>query len=82
MDWKILIAAFTCAFTTIGHFAIGSKEFLVPMLNSNFDDVPKKVMHSVFHYVSVFLILSTVVLMVTGFGVDSEFNNKTLVAYL
>ncbi len=70
MNWMILVAGFVGGFTTIGHFLIGSKQFLSPMLESQFDLVPKKVMHSVFHYVSVYLIFSTTTLLLVGFGVD------------
>ncbi len=51
MNWMITIAGFVGLFTTIGHFAVGSKSFLKPMLEASFDDIPKKVMHCVFHYV-------------------------------
>jgi magnesium-transporting ATPase (P-type) len=62
MNWYIIIAGLIGALTTIGHFAMGSKEFLRPMLEASFDPVPKKVMHCVFHYVSAYLILSSIAL--------------------
>ena len=68
MNWMITIAGFVALFTTIGHFAVGSKSFLKPMLEASFDDIPKKVMHCVFHYVSAYLIVSTVALLLIGFG--------------
>ena len=39
-----------------------TSSYLKPVLNSDADIVPKKVMQSVFHYMSVFMILSTLVL--------------------
>jgi len=69
MNWFITIAGLISAFTTVGHFFIGSREFLKPMLEAPLDPVPKKVMHCVFHYVSAFLILSTISLLGIGFGV-------------
>jgi hypothetical protein len=68
MNWLIFISGLIAAFCTVGHFAIGSKQYLVPMMQSSFDDVPKKVMHCVFHYVSVVLVLSTLFLLATGLG--------------
>ena len=68
MNWFILIAGVVSAFTTLGHFAVGSKQFLKPMLEASFDPVPKKVMHCVFHYISAYLILSTLSLLAIGFG--------------
>jgi len=68
MNLFILIAGILAAATTAGHFAVGSKQFLAPMLNAEFDPVPKKVMHCLFHYVSVYLILSTLALLGAAFG--------------
>jgi len=41
---------------------MGKNSYLKPVLDSGIDLVPKKVMQSVFHYVSVFLVLSTLIL--------------------
>ncbi|MBT7788345.1 MAG: hypothetical protein HN757_05645 [Calditrichaeota bacterium] len=82
MKLMILIAGFAAGFTTIGHFFIGTKQFLSPMLESEFDQVPKKVMHCVFHYVSVFLIASTAVLLLDGFGVDLGGDTILLVRFI
>lgn len=68
MNGYILTAAILALMTTLGHFAVGSKQFLLPMLRADFDRVAQKVMHSVFHYVSVFLILSTLALFVVALG--------------
>ena len=68
MNWLVLISGLVAGFCTIGHFAIGSKQYLQPMLQATFDDVPKKVMHCVFHYVSVYLVLSTIFLLAVGLG--------------
>lgn len=68
MNWFVLAAAIFAAMTTLGHFIVGSKEYLSPMLNSSMEPVPKKVMQAVFHYVSVFLILSTFALFAVALG--------------
>ena len=39
MNWFVIIAGSVCAFTTIGHFAMGSKEFLKPMLQAELGTV-------------------------------------------
>jgi hypothetical protein len=72
MNWFVLGAGIFAAFTVIGHFTMGSKNFLNPMLQASFDNVAKKVMHCVFHYISAFLILSAVALFLVGFGVLSD----------
>ena len=62
MNYFIFISALIALVAIIGHFTMGRKEYLKPVLNSDADIVPKKVMQSVFHYMSVFMILSTLVL--------------------
>ncbi len=82
MNWFLFIAGVFGAFTTIGHFLVGSKSFLKPMLEASFDDVAKKVMHCVFHYISAYLILSTLVLLFTGFGFDFGSDFTLLVKFI
>jgi hypothetical protein len=48
MNWMILISGLAAGFVNLGHFTVGSKDFLNPMLQADFDDVPKKVMHGSF----------------------------------
>lgn len=62
MNFFILISAIISLAAVIGHFAIGRKDYLIPVLSSDIDIIPKKVMLSLFHYMSVFMILSTVIL--------------------
>jgi hypothetical protein len=78
----ILISGLAAGFVNLGHFTIGSKNFLRPMLQADFDDVPKKIMHCVFHYVSVYLILSFIVLMAIGLGFSFGTADKLLVKFI
>ena len=82
MNLFVIIAGSVCAFTTLGHFAIGSKDFLKPMLEAEFEPVPKKVMHCVFHYISAYLILSTLALLGIGFGVIAGEGTAFLVRFI
>ncbi|MDY6881570.1 MAG: hypothetical protein V2J25_05210 [Desulfatiglans sp.] len=82
MNWHISIAGFIALFTTIGHFAIGNKQFLRPMLETSFDPVAKKTMHCVFHYVSAYLILSSVALLLIGFNVWPSNGTNTLILFI
>ena len=82
MNWLIFISGLFAGFCTLGHFAVGSKQYLKPMLQSSFDEVAKKVMHCVFHYVSVFLVLSTVVLLAVGLGYGFGQNSTVLVKFI
>ena len=82
MNWFILISGVVCAMTTIGHFAVGSRDFLAPMLAASIEPVPKKVMHCGFHYVSAFLILSSVFLLGIGSGVIRSDGASLLVRFI
>ena len=68
MNGYIMIAGVFALGTVLGHFMVGSKQFLTPMLEAPIDPVPKKVMHCVFHYVSTYLILSASALLIIGSG--------------
>ena len=81
MNIYVIISGFLALFTTIGHFTMGSKLYLKPMLKSDFDEVPKKVMHSAFHYVSVFLITSTLMLLGYGFEIFTP-GNEMLIKFI
>jgi hypothetical protein len=66
MNPLIVSAGIIALITTAGHFTAGRQMYLKPLLASDMDEVPKKVLHCVFHYVSTFLILSTLALFVSG----------------
>ena len=82
MNWPIFIAGLGAVFITLGHFAAGSKLYLKPMLQASFDDVPKKVNHCVFHYVSVYLVLSAIFLLLIGIGYNNQADNSWLVKFI
>jgi len=63
MNYFILISALIALVAFIGHITMGRKEYLKPVLDSDIEIVPKTVMQSLFHYMSVFMVLSTVILL-------------------
>lgn len=63
MNYFIFFSALIAFVAIIGHLTMGRKEYLLPVLNSDIDIVPKKVMQSLFHYMTVFLVLSTIILL-------------------
>lgn len=77
MNWLIITSGVVALLTTVGHFMVGSRKFLRPMLEATFDPVAKKVMHCVFHYISAFLILTTATLLGVGSGMI-EFQGSTI----
>lgn len=62
MNYFILISAILALMAVIGHFTIGRKEYLKPVLDSNIDIIPKKIVQCLFHYMSVFMLFSTIIL--------------------
>jgi hypothetical protein len=77
MNYLILLAGVFASLATIGHFVIGNKDFLKPVMNSDIDEIPKKVMQSLFHYMSVFMILSAVILVAISMGQKLIFENTS-----
>jgi len=82
MNLLLIGAGIICSMTTLGHFIVGSKLYLKPMLDASFDQVAKKVMHCVFHYVSVYLILSSIVLLLRGFNIQVFNISEMLVKFI
>jgi hypothetical protein len=82
MNWLILISGLFALFATIGHFTIGIKSFLGPMMDASFAQIPKKVMQSVFHYVSVFQVLSSVALLSVGLGFGFGLSSTLLIWFI
>ncbi len=82
MNWFIFIAGVIAAMATVGHFTVGRRDFLKPLLDAPIDDVPKKVMHCVFHYISVFLVMSTLALFAVGIGVKFKSGYTLLVDFI
>lgn len=82
MNWLLMISGFIAAFCTVGHFVIGGKTFLQPMLKASFDEVSKKVMHCVFHFISIDFILATIVLLAAGFGFTFGMDVTLLIKFI
>ena len=72
MNFPLLIAAVVTSMACAGHFTIGSKSFLKPVLeHQEIGIIPRKVMHSLFHYMSAWMLISAVLLW--GFVFDYAF---------
>ena len=63
MNYFIFVSAILSLAAVIGHLTMGRKDYLLPVLDSEIDIVPKKVMQSLFHYMTVFMVLSTLILL-------------------
>lgn len=65
----LYVAAYLSLFMFIGHIFFGMPWYLKPMLKSSLENVPKTVMHAVFHYVTVFMFLSAVALIISAHSI-------------
>ncbi len=75
MNYFILTSGILASLATIGHFAVGTNDFLKPVLNSDIDEIPRKVMQSLFHYMSVFMALTSVILLAISMGENLIFEH-------
>jgi len=75
----VLIAGIIAAMATLGHFTAGNKLYLKPFLACDLDPLPKNVILSVFHYISVFQVLSSFMLIMIGIRGDECLYDPTLV---
>lgn len=82
MNNSLVLAGVLGALATMGHFGVGYKRFLKPVLRANIDPVAVKVMSSLFHYMSVFMVLTTVLLLAFGFGDPLFFRSPNDVVWL
>lgn len=75
MNYFIFTSGVLASLATIGHFVAGTKNYLKPVMNSTIDLIPRKVMQSLFHYMSVYMILTSVVLLSVSMGGKLIFEN-------
>ena len=77
MNYFVLLSGIVALLATIGHFTIGYQKFIKPVLKSDVEIIPKKVMLSIFHYISVFQVLSTFILIAVATGNCRAFENPS-----
>lgn len=69
MNVQLFIAGIMALFIVVGHFAVGIRIYLRPLLEADLDPVVKATMQCVFHYLSAFLSLSALFLLLSASGV-------------
>jgi hypothetical protein len=82
MNIWLIVSGVLALFVVVGHFSMGRKNYLKPMLDASFDGIAKRVMQSVFHYISVNLVLMTILLLAAGFGLDIQGGSAVLVKFV
>jgi hypothetical protein len=81
-NWYLVASGFLAAFCSVGHLAMGGKMFLKPMMEASFNEVPKKAMHCVFHFITVDFVLATIVLLAAGFRLTFGHGPSLLVVFI
>ncbi len=76
------IAAVICLCACVSHFYFGYRRQVVPMLESPFDLDAKTSLVTTYHGVSVFLSLSTLVIIACAFEVISSMHGFGLVLFI
>ncbi|TLX77055.1 hypothetical protein E9993_05060 [Labilibacter sediminis] len=66
MNVYSLIAGIIAIMATLGHFTVGAKRYYKPFINTQMDGVVKGTFQCLFHYVSVFMTLSSFMLVMIG----------------
>ncbi|MBK3516005.1 hypothetical protein [Carboxylicivirga marina] len=79
MNTMVLMAGILAGLATLGHFTAGSKLYLKPFLACDLEPIPKNVILSVFHYISVYQILSSLVLVMVGINFENCMHDPTMV---
>lgn len=82
MNFYLLIAGLIAAMTSIGHLTYGRRRFLKPMQAADFDPLAKAVMHCIFHYMSVFLVVSSLLLISCGFEAVSQMQSFGVLLFI
>jgi hypothetical protein len=82
MNQMIILAGAASLLTTVGHFTLGYKMYVKPMLKAEMDPIAKRVMLSVFHYMSVFLTLATISMLWLGYMIRPGMRFNLLFLFL
>ena len=82
MNPFFIAAAIIGLLTCLGHVTYGSKQYLLPILSSDLTPAVKAVLHCIFHFVSVFLVLSCMVLAACGVDVIANMQGFGLVLFV
>ncbi|MEZ9821598.1 hypothetical protein AB4238_13390 [Shewanella sp. 10N.286.45.A1] len=82
MNIYFLLAGILAALTSIGHLTYGKRRFLGPMQQADFEPVAKTIMYCVFHYISIFLLLSALILLACAFEAVSQMQSFGMLAFI
>ncbi|MCK8046694.1 hypothetical protein MSG37_17535 [Shewanella sp. 1CM18E] len=82
MNIYLLIAGLIALATSVWHLTYARKQFLMPMLHADFDATAQVIMRCVFHYVTVFLLLSSFVLLACAFAAIAQMQSYGMLIFI
>lgn len=82
MNYFFIAASFMGLMTFIGHFSYGRQQYLTPVTESDLDPLVKGEVQCIFHFISVFIVLSTLVLAACGVNIVSNMQGFGLVLFV
>lgn len=82
MNYFLLMAGFISSLLILGHLLFGIKWYLQPMLDSELRKISMYALQSMYHFVSGFLLLSSMALLLLGFGITYNTDPKLLVYFI
>jgi hypothetical protein len=75
MNYFLLSSGIISLLGCAGHFTLGYNDYIRPVLQSDIDAIPKKIVLCIYHYMSVFMVLTTILLLSFAFNQNLIFTN-------
>lgn len=77
MNYFLLSSGIISLLGCVGHFTLGYNDYIRPVLQSDIDVIPKKIVLCIYHYMSVFMVITTILLLSFAFNQYLIFENVT-----
>jgi hypothetical protein len=75
MNYFLLASGIISLLGCTGHFTLGYNDYIRPVLQSDIEVIPKKIVLCIYHYMSVFMVLTTILLLSFAFSQELIFEN-------
>jgi len=75
MNYFLLSSGIISLLGCAGHFTLGYNDYIRPVLQSDIDLIPKKIVLCIYHYMSVIMVLTTALLFCFAFNQNLVFTN-------
>jgi len=82
MNFYLILAGVLTGSVLIGHLTYSKRQYLLPIQQADFDPVVKTVIHCLFHYCSIFMLLSSLILFACGFEAISYMHSFGILIFI